>query len=336
MIEIDGAEGEGGGQVLRTALALSLATGQPFRIRNIRAGRTKSGLMRQHVTAVEAACAIGGGHCDGLAVGTSSLEFQPGRVRPGEYRFAVGTAGSVGLVLQAILPPLLLADGPSRLVLEGGTHNPHAPPFDFLDRSLFPLLGRMGARVTAQLLRYGFYPAGGGRIEIEVTSAPLAPVELTDRGPLLETQARALISALPGEIAAREIASVQAVLDWPPEYFTIHPLPDGSGPGNIVLIEARFAHTTEIVSGFGQWGVPAEQVGGRAATRMAGYLASGAFAGPYLADQLLVPMALAGGGSFTTVKPSSHTRTAIAVIHRFLDRDIRIEEAAGGCHLVSV
>lgn len=336
MIEIDGAEGEGGGQVLRTALALSLATGQPFRIHNIRAGRSKPGLMRQHVTAIEAACAIGGQTCDGLAVGASSLEFQPGPVRAGEYRFAVGTAGSVGLVLQAILPPLLLADGPSRLVLDGGTHNPHAPPFDFLDRCLFPLLGRMGARVTARLLRHGFYPAGGGRIEVKIVPAPLVPVELSDRGSLLETKACALISALPGEIAAREIASARAVLDWPEDCFTIRPLPEGCGPGNIVLVEARFAHTTEIVSGFGQWGVPAEQVGGKAATRMAGYLASGAFAGPYLADQLLVPMAMAGGGSFTTVKPSSHTRTAIAVIRRFLDREVRLDATAEGCHLVSL
>ncbi|HYD37960.1 MAG TPA: RNA 3'-terminal phosphate cyclase, partial [Allosphingosinicella sp.] len=144
MIVIDGSEGEGGGQVLRTSLALSLVTGKPFRIERIRANRSRPGVMRQHVTAVEAACAIGGAECEELAVGASELSFVPGEVMPGEHRFAVGTAGSTSLVLQTILPPLMLADGPSSLVLEGGTHNIHAPPFDFLERVFLPILNRMG------------------------------------------------------------------------------------------------------------------------------------------------------------------------------------------------
>ncbi len=161
MIVIDGSEGEGGGQVLRTALSLSLVTGQPFRIENIRANRSRAGVMRQHVTAVEAACAIGGTECEELAIGASTLSFTPGKVKPGEHHFAVGTAGSTSLVLQTILPPLMLADAPSRLVLEGGTHNIYAPPFDFIDRVFLPILNRMGPRVTAKLGRHGFYPAGG-------------------------------------------------------------------------------------------------------------------------------------------------------------------------------
>src|ERR1700744_841519 len=173
MIVIDGSEGEGGGQIVRNACALSLVTGTPFRITNIRGGREKPGLMRQHVTAVEAACAIGGAECAGLAVGASEITFRPGRVKPGEYRFAVGTAGSTGLVLQTILMPLLLADDRSRLVLEGGTHNMLAPRFDFTERPFLPIVSRMGPQVTGRLVRHGFYPRGGGRLEVEIEPAPL-------------------------------------------------------------------------------------------------------------------------------------------------------------------
>jgi RNA 3'-terminal phosphate cyclase (ATP) len=167
MIVIDGSEGEGGGQVVRNACALSLVTGTPVRIENVRAKRSKPGLMRQHVTAIEAACVIGNAECEGLMVGSSALTFRPGKVVPGDYRFAVGTAGSTGLVLQTVLMPLLLADGPSRLVLEGGTHNMQAPPFDFIARSFLPVINRMGPSVSARLVRHGFYPRGGGRIEVD-------------------------------------------------------------------------------------------------------------------------------------------------------------------------
>src|SRR5919107_1809400 len=146
MIIIDGSEGEGGGQVLRTALALSLVTGQPFRIEKIRANRSRPGVMRQHVTAVEAACGVGALECEELAIGASTLSFTPGKVKPGDHHFAVGTAGSTGLVLQTVLMPLALADAPSRLVLEGGTHNIHAPPFDFIARTFLPILERMGPK----------------------------------------------------------------------------------------------------------------------------------------------------------------------------------------------
>jgi RNA 3'-terminal phosphate cyclase (ATP) len=148
--------------------------------------------------------------------------------------------------------------------------------------------------------------------------------------------ARALVAALPGEIAVRELASVERILGWPEESRRIEPLPEHLGPGNIVMLEAVFDGATELVSGFGQLGVPAQVVGEKAAKRMAGYLASSAVAGPYLADQLLLPMALAGGGSFTTVKPSQHSRTGAEVIARFLDVRIAFEEREDGCHLVTV
>ena len=338
MILIDGSEGEGGGQVLRNALALSLVTGKPFRIENIRGGRERPGVMRQHVTAVEAACAVGSSECEELAVGAASLTFEPGEIRPGDHHFAVGTAGSATLVLQTVLAPLMLADKPSRLVLEGGTHNSHAPPFDFIARVFLPLINLMGPQVSATLIRPGFYPAGGGRIEVGIVPArSLGRLDLIERGTLRRVEARALVAALPGEIAVRELAAVESVLGWPEESRRIEQLPERFGPGNVLLLEAEFENVTEIASGFGRLGVRAEHVGEKAARRMAGYLASNAFAGPYLADQLLLPMALAGGGSFTTVKPSLHARTAADIIARFLDVTIAFEQQEeDGCHLVTV
>jgi RNA 3'-terminal phosphate cyclase (ATP) len=337
VIIIDGSEGEGGGQVLRTSLSLSLVTGKPFRIEKIRANRSRPGVMRQHVTAVEAACAIGGAECEELAVGASELTFTPGKVTPGEHRFAVGTAGSTSLVLQTVLPPLMLADAPSSLVLEGGTHNIHAPPFDFLDRVFLPLLDRMGPRVSAKLVRPGFYPAGGGRIEVEIEPCPsLSRLDLLERGELRSVGARALVAALPGEIAVRELAEVEKILGWPEETRRIEQLPERTGPGNVLLLEAQFEHATELVTAFGKLGVPAQAVGEQASKRMAGYLASNAAVGPYLADQLLLPMALAGGGSFTTVKPTRHSLTGAEVIACFLDVRILFEETGEGTHLVTV
>ncbi|TPG56510.1 RNA 3'-terminal phosphate cyclase [Sphingomonas glacialis] len=336
MIIIDGSEGEGGGQVVRNACALSLVTGQPFHITNARGKREKPGLMRQHVTAVEAACAIGGAMCEGLSVGSSDLTFRPGPVTPGEYRFAVGTAGSTGLVLQTVLMPLILAGAPSRLVLEGGTHNMLAPPFDFIAKSFLPVINRMGPRVTARLIRHGFYPRGGGRIEIDIEPAELTAINCVDRGALIGRSATALYAGLPLDVAEREIKTTRGLLDWPEDAFSIRELPEEQGPGNIVLLEAAYEHVTEVVSGFGKLGVSAEHVAKTAAARMAGYLASDAFAGPYLADQLLLPFALAGGGSFTTVKPSQHSLTARVIIEAFLGRRCSFLQLPTGTHRVEI
>lgn len=336
MITINGSHGEGGGQIVRNACALSLVTGRPFRITDIRGGREKPGLMRQHVTAIEAACAIGTGACEGVAVGSREMSFTPGTVVPGDYKFSIGTAGSTGLVLQTILMPLLLAGGPSRLVLEGGTHNMLAPPFEFIEKSFLPIVNRLGPNVAARLVRHGFYPGGGGRIEVDIAPAPLAPIECVERGALQRESATAFFAGLPFEIAEREIRTVRKLLpDWREEAFAVRELPEDCGPGNILLLEAQYEHVTEIVSGFGKLGLPAEQLAKRAAGRMTGYLASKAFAGPYLADQLVLPFALAGGGVFTTVKPSDHLRTAIDIIALFLDRRPAIEAQADCTHRVT-
>jgi RNA 3'-terminal phosphate cyclase (ATP) len=319
MLVLDGSQGEGGGQILRSALALSLLTGTPFRIDQIRAGRPRPGLMRQHLTAVEAAAAIGGAEVSEAAVGARSLFFRPGQVRGGEHRFSVGTAGSTTLVLQTVLPALLTAPAPSALVLEGGTHNPASPPFEFLARAFLPLLARMGPRVEAVLERPGFYPAGGGRLRVQVTPCPrLQALELEERGPITGQRARALVSNLPRSIGEREVLRLRERLGWQPRAFSVETV-DSSGPGNVVLIDVESASVTEVFVGFGEKGVRAEAVADRAADEATAYLTSGVPVGPHLADQLILPLALAGSGRFRTTPPTAHARTQLAVVQRFLE-----------------
>ena len=337
MITIDGSEGEGGGQVLRYACALSLLTGEPFTITSIRGGRDKPGLMRQHVTAIEAACIIGGAECNGLAVGSDTITLRPARVTPGEYHFAVGTAGSTGLVLQTVLVPLMLADAPSRLVIEGGTHAMAAPPFDFTQQCLLPVLERMGPRVSARLERHGFYPRGGGRIVVEIEPAPLQAIDCVERGALVSRKAEAILAGIPFDIAERELKTARKLLpDWPEDAFMPVELPAELGPGNALMLTAQFEHACEIVTGFARIGVSAERLAKTAAKRMQGYIASGAFAGPYLQDQLLLPFAMAQGGAFTSVKISEHSRTAMALIQRFTGTGFALSEMEDGRKLVQV
>jgi RNA 3'-terminal phosphate cyclase (ATP) len=328
MISIDGSAGEGGGQVLRTSLALSAITGQPFRIERIRAGRRKPGLMRQHLTAVLAMAEVCSGTAVGAEAGSATLEFTPGKVRGGDYRFSIGTAGSTSLVLQTVLLPLLTAKEPSRVILEGGTHNPHAPSFEFLDRAFLPLLARMGAEIQAKLVRPGFYPAGGGCVEVTVQpQAVLMPLHLRDRGELRRGHAEALVVNLPASIGERELAAVASRLKWSPEQMKLLSDQRAPGPGNVLTIYLEFADMTQIVVGFGEQGVSAESVATRQAKVAARLLASSVTVDPCLSDQLLMPMALAGGGSFTALSMTTHARTNIDVIRQFLPIPILVDEA---------
>jgi RNA 3'-terminal phosphate cyclase (ATP) len=330
MITIDGSIGEGGGQILRTALALSLVTQQAFRIQNIRAGRQKPGLLRQHLTAVEAATKVGNATVDGAALGSKELVFKPAKIRPGDYRFAVGTAGSATLVLQTVLPALILGTESSRLKLEGGTHNPHAPPFDFLERAFLPLLNRLGPKVTANLDRAGFFPAGGGRFSVEITPVEkLQPLDLSDRGESKNRSARAIISNLSPGVANRELKVVSEKLGWARECLHVEEV-ESNGPGNALLMELAFENITEVFTGFGERGVLAETVAENVIQEVREYLASGVPVGEHLADQLLIPLALAGSGTFRTGKLSRHTRTNIEVISRFLPAQIRAREGENG------
>lgn len=323
MITIDGSYGEGGGQILRTSLALSLITGKPFSIENIRAGRKKPGLMRQHLTAVNAAAEIGNARVNGNAIGASSFTFEPRAIRGGRYHFAIGSAGSCTLVLQTVLPALIIADGPSEVILEGGTHNPFAPPFDFLDKAFLPLLNRMGPRVEATLEKPGFFPAGGGRFRVTIEPVQaLQPLTIIERGPVRRQTARAAVSNLPLSIAHRELKVVAKKLGWEPSSLQAMAVENARGPGNVLTLVIECEAVTEIFTGFGERGVSAEKVAARASRQALDYLKSGVPVGRYLADQLLVPMAVAGGGRFRTVPPSRHTLTNIDIIKKFMDVSI--------------
>jgi RNA 3'-terminal phosphate cyclase (ATP) len=336
MIAMDGSAGEGGGQILRTAIGLSLVTGKPFRIQRIRAGRSKPGLMRQHLTAVHAAAEVGDARVEGASLGSVELTFVPAKVRPGEYSFDVGTAGSATLVLQTVLPALILADRPSQLCLRGGTHNTHAPPFDFLEKAFLPLLGRMGPQVEAALDRPGFYPAGGGQVTVAIQPCvKLQPIELLQRGRIVRRLARGMVSRLPRHIAEREVETVRRRLSWPPDCTAVEEV-ESPGPGNVLIVEVQSEQVTEVFSGFGEKGVRAEDVAKGVVREVRGYLDAEVPVGRHLADQLLVPMALAGGGRFRTLAPSEHTRTNIETLQQFLDVPMAVEEIEPGVWEISV
>ena len=324
MIRIDGSEGEGGGQVLRTALALALATATPFQIENIRAKRNKPGLLRQHLTSVQAATLVGQARVEGAALGSTSLAFVPGAVGGGDYSFSVGTAGSAMLVLQTILPPLLLADPPSTVVVEGGTHNPAAPPFEFIDRVFLPFVERLGPRVGRTLERHGFYPAGGGRVVVRIEPVrQFARWDALDRGEITGRRVRVLIANLPTHIARREVAVMLRDLNWPPESASVEE-PPANGPGNAAMIEIRSEHACELCTNFGETGLAAEAVAGRAVDEARRYLASGVPVGRHLADQLLPLLALGPGGSFRTLALTQHAMTNAGIVKLFTGATIDV------------
>jgi RNA 3'-terminal phosphate cyclase (ATP) len=329
MIVIDGSQGEGGGQIIRSALALSLVTGSAFRVENIRARREKPGLLRQHLTAVNAAGTIGDAAMEGAQLGSMSLTFVPKRVRAGNYRFAIGTAGSTTLVLQTILLPLAMASETSEIEIEGGTHNPHAPPYDFMELAYIPLLRRMGVEMELELVRPGFYPAGGGEIRVRITPTQrLAPLEIKSRGELVTRCVRAVVANLPYTIAQREVQTAAEDLGWPEDCLQAHTLTGSVGPGNAVSVVVGSENVTDVFTAFGARGVQAEHVAHKAATQAKRYIDSGAAVGEHLADQLLLPLTLAGKGSFTTTPLSGHSTTGIDVMRRFIDVPIDVESVS--------
>lgn len=342
MLTVDGSEGEGGGQIVRSSLAMSLLTSNPLTIHNIRAGRKKPGLMRQHLAAVLAAAEVSSGTVEGADVGSKRLVFHPGEVASGRYKFSVGTAGSASLVLQTVLPVLLVADGESELTLEGGTHNPWAPPFEFLDRAFVPLGNRMGPSVVLQLQRPGFFPAGGGCMRVQVgPRQALAGFDLLDRGRLVSRDVRAIVSALPRHIAQRECDQIARKTGWPKSCFHVEVVDQPRGPGNVVLIELQFEHVTEVFTGFGRVGIKAEQVANSTLKEARTYLEAEAPVGRHLADQLLLPLGVAAflggvGGSFRTMALTPHSTTHIELLRRFLGIDIETEAGDGDVRTVHI
>jgi RNA 3'-terminal phosphate cyclase (ATP) len=290
---------------------------------NIRAKREKPGLMRQHLTAVLAAGAICDANIMGADVGSLELTFRPGRVKPGDYQFAIGTAGSCTLVLQTVLPPLLTVSGPSTVRISGGTHNKACPPVDFLQRTYLPLIERMGPRVQLELVRHGFYPRGGGEIVARVRpSTRLSSLSLMERGVRKGGYAEAYISGIPMHVATRELEIVGKMLNWPGERLHIRGLSGEFGPGNALTITVEHETVTEVFTGFGEKGVSAESVAKRAVDSARSYLVSEAAVGPHLADQLLLPMAIAAAGEFTTMPVTQHFKSHVAILKAFLNRGI--------------
>ncbi len=327
MITIDGSLGEGGGQILRTALGLSLVKQKPFEILNIRAGRKKPGLLRQHLTAVKAAKEISKAEVSGDCLGSTQLLFKPNKVISGEYNFAIGTAGSATLVLQTILPGLILADSPSSIIIEGGTHNPYAPPFNFIKKSFLPILKKMDVNVAVELIKYGFYPAGGGKLKISIhPSSSLTPIDIMERGCLKSIEAKAYIANLDESIAKRELKTMQSKLPDIGENTEIINVENSNGPGNIVTIELQYESITEVITGFGELNKRAEKVALEAVGIAKKYMASGAPVGIHLADQLMIPFALAKRGSYKTFSLSKHAQTNLEVIKKFCALNLNLKE----------
>lgn len=330
MIELDGSQGEGGGQILRTSLTLSMITGAPFRVTNIRANRAKPGLMRQHLVAVQAAAQVCGAEVSHAEVGSSSLEFRPGRIIAGDYRFSIGTAGSSTLVLQTLLPALLYAGKPSTVLVCGGTHNPMAPPVQFLQRAYGRVLDMMGARVELQLRRYGFYPAGGGEVFAAIEPcAALRKIALLARGQLRRAWSEAIVAGLPGAIAGRELQLVGERLGWCGDQLRIIEPPPDQGPGNAVLVTLEYEGITEVFTAIGEKHVRAESVAEAVVAEVEDYLGSAGAVGEHLADQVMLPMALAEGGEFTMHRVSQHAITNAEVISRFLPVRTDFQQGAG-------
>lgn len=346
IVDIDGSLGEGGGQVVRTALALSVVTGKPLRISKIRSGRSKPGLAAQHVTVVRALAEVCDASVDGDVVGSTEVAFEPASpARPGDYVFDVsdaakgGSAGSVTLILQALLLPLALAGETSRLTLKGGTHVSWSPPFDFVDVAYLPILGRMGLTASCRLVAWGFYPVGGGRIAVEIQpTASLTPIELTERGELKGIRGRAIACNLPSHIAVRMVNRARNLLTDLEVPIRLDPEKvRGNGPGAAICLAAEYEHVVAGFSALGARGKPAPTVAEEACEALREHDENGAPVTPHLADQLLLPASLASGRTvFRTSRVTQHLLTNADVIREFLPVRIDVEGAEGSSGTVSI
>lgn len=337
---IDGSQGEGGGQVLRTALTLAMLTQQNIELINIRAGRKKPGLLRQHLTSVIAAQKVCNASTEGVELGANSIRFAPGKIKAGDFHFVIGTAGSTVLVCQTVLPVLALADGKSTVTFEGGTHNGMSPSLSFLEKSYLPVLQSLGVNCKVEIESLGFYPAGGGKwtLNIEPTDA-LKAFEFEEPGADLvpaygeippehshdvNYSATALVSLLPSRIGLREVETAKRALGWVNAISEVQEVKT-PGPGNSFHLAIQASNYASVFEVTGEVGVSSEKVAKRAAGRVKKFLKARAAVEEHLADQLLLLLAIAGKGSFTTTKPSLHTTTNIAVIHQLSGKLIDVE-----------
>lgn len=336
-IIIDGSYGEGGGQILRTSLALSMVTGRPVRIKNIRAKRPKPGIMRQHLCSVEAATAISKAKVEGAQIGSQELLFHPQSIESGQYRFSIGSAGSTALVFQTIFPALIQCDKKTELVIEGGTHNPFAPCFDFLNETFIPVLHRIGFNVDLHLERYGFYPAGGGRLRAIIQpSQSLKAISMEERRADVSISGTALVANLSTTIASRELKVLKNNLNLQDDELKLLDIKESSGPGNAVFVKLRSDEHCEVIIEYGRIGTSAEKVSYRLINEVKSYLKSTCSVGKYLADQLLIPMVMSRGGSFLMPEPTEHFKTNVFIIEQFFGKCISYSQLSKGHWKVEV
>lgn len=327
LLRLDGSAG--GGQMLRTALSLAAITGQGFTMTRIRGNRPRPGLMRQHLTCVLSAAEICGAEVEGAVIGSTEIIFRPGSIQAGNYQFAIGTAGSTALLFQTLLPILWSAGASSELRLEGGTHNPMAPPYEFLDEVFLPAVGLAGVTCELELGSAGFIPVGGGDLRARIAPCPgLAPLDLTARPTYDAPTLRLIHRNLPAGILERTIEGAREI--FPDIEALLVTAAPGPSAGLCALVSVTGSGLSEMSSTCGDRGIRAEQVGRRAAKPLRDFLGAAVPVGRHLADQLLLPMALAGEGVFLTMKPDDHVSTNIAVIERFLPVSFQIREGERG------
>ncbi|MFP4056092.1 MAG: RNA 3'-terminal phosphate cyclase [Candidatus Brocadiia bacterium] len=340
ILHIDGSEGEGGGQILRTALALSMVTGRPFAIRNLRAGRRKPGLRPQHLACVKAAAKVSGAQVEGAALGSRTVRFAPSAVRPGTYRFDIRTAGSTSLLLQTLSLPLALEPSRSVVTLGGGTHVPFSPSFHFLRHQWASLLRRMGIEVELTLSQAGYYPEGGGQVRAKILPArSVDPLELGSRGPLERLEGVSAVSNLPRSIAERQRRQALARLEAAGLHagIEIAELPS-PGKGTVLhLLSCYRGGGRAAFDALGARGKRAEQVADEACDALLGFLGTAGAVDAHSADQLLLALALASAPSrFPVPCITTHLVTNARVIERFVDATVVLEGEVGGEGAVAV
>ncbi|MDJ0892631.1 MAG: RNA 3'-terminal phosphate cyclase [Gammaproteobacteria bacterium] len=334
LVEVDGASGEGGGQILRSALTLSLLTRRPFRISRIRANRDRPGLRPQHLAAVRAASRVSGGQVTGDRVGSDEVAFTPGEVRPGDYFFDIGTAGAASLVLQTLLPPLALAPGSSCLTIRGGTHVPWSPCYHYLAWQWRFFLARLGIPCNLTLSMAGFYPRGGGEI-VARTAGDARPraLQLTERGVLRAIRGFSAVANLPREIAERQRSQALHRLRTPlPDVspdVSVEELP-ASSRGTVLLLLAELEFGRACCFALGARGKRAERVADEAVDALTAFLNTDAVVDPWLVEQLLIPLTLADGpSSLRTSEVTAHLLTNAEVIRLFLPVEIGVDAPLG-------
>ena len=332
-VVIDGSFGEGGGQILRTALALAAIIQRPVEIRNIRAGRKKPGLRPQHLMGVKALATVTSAHVEGAELGSVRLYFEPRKLKGGTYALDIGTAGSTGLLLQAMMPGLFLAHGPSKLTITGGTHVPWSPCFHYLNEVFVPALKEMGCFVSLELVRWGWYPKGGGRVLASISPvAKLGAIERTKRGQLNDICVLSAVSNLPRSIGERQRDQVLKRLEtegYNPSRVEFADAPS-PGTGTVVFMRVEFENGVAGFTSLGKRGKPAEKVADEACSDFFEFMASGAPVDHHLADQLVLYMALAKGrSSLIAGRITKHLVTNIWVIEQFLPVRFEVDEETG-------